>query len=412
MPSPTIVIAGAGLGGFEAFLTLKKLLKKNNLPHSITLINAVNYFTFVPMLHEVATGSVEPSHVAVPLREQIVGTPHRFLQARVQHIDLKTKTVKTDQGDVAYDYAIIALGSGVNFFSTPGAAEYAQTVRTLPEALSLRERLLTLLESNLKTIHVTIVGGGYTGVELAGQLGDFARSEVRHLYPGKELRVRVIEASPSLANNLPPRIQELITARVKSLDIELLTNERVQAVTEHTLTLGTGEALSSDLTIWSAGVGNRAADFLSDITMQKGCVMIDEFLRIKGMTDAYAIGDIAWGCNPGDDKPFPQLGEVAYHQGQFAAEHLVAMLLKKPFSRPFMFKSKGTLMPVGDWYGVAKTGPFIWSGRVAWWLRRTVYVWYMPTFLRKLRIVIDWTLHSFGFRHTLNISPADKKDSR
>lgn len=412
MSPPSIVIAGAGLGGFEAFQTLKKLLKKHRLPHVITLINDVNYFTFVPMLHEVAAGSVEPGHVAVPLREQVMGTPHVFLQSRVQGIDLKSKTVKTDRGDIAYDYVIIALGSGVNFFNTPGAADYAETVRTLPEALSLHEKLIALLESARTTIQVSIIGGGYTGVELAGQLGDFSDHEVRRLYPGKELHVRIIEASPSLANNLPAPIQKLITERVKHLGIETLVNERVQAVNENTVTLGSGEALSSDLTIWSAGVGNRAADYLSDITMQKGCVMIDEFLRIKGMDNAYAIGDIAWGCNPGEDKPFPQLGEVAYHQGSFAAQHLIATLLKKPSVKPFMFKSKGTLMPVGDWYGIAKTGPFIWSGRIAWWLRRTIYVWYMPTLLRKLRIIIDWTLHSFGFRHTLNISHAEKQNKR
>lgn len=404
MSSPTIVIAGAGLGGFQAFVTLKKLLKKYQLPHTITLINNTNYFTFVPMLHEVATGSIEPSHVALPLRELMVGTPHRFLQAYVQNIDLKKQSVMTSHGAVPYDHIIVALGSGVNFFNTPGAKEFAKTVRTLPEALAMRERLLSLLETDKQVLEVSIVGGGYTGVELAGQLGDFAHKEVRKLYPGRELRVRIIEANPALVNILPASVQELVTKRLQKLGIKIFTNQRVQAVGETTLTLGTGEVLPSDLTIWSAGVGNRAAEFLSDILMEKGCVMIDEHLHIKNMDNAYAVGDIAWGCNPGEAKPFPQLGEVAYHQGTFAAHNLVDILRKKPSTTPFTFVSKGTLMPVGDWYGVAKIGGITFGGRLAWWLRRTVYLWYMPSFLRKLRIVIDWTLHSFVFRHTINIT--------
>lgn len=408
MPSPTILIAGAGLGGFEAFLTLKKLLKKHHLPHTITLINNVNYYTFVPMLHEVATGSVEPSHVAVPLREQMVGTPHRFVQAFIKHIDLKKNTVLTDNGTFTYDHIIIGLGSGVNFFNTPGAQEYAQTVRTLPEALTTRARLLSLLESGKKDLSISIVGGGYTGVEIAGQLGDFVHHEVTKLYPGTTASIRIIEANPALVSNLPSGVQNLVSARLKQLGVTILTNQRVQAISETTLTLGTGDVVASDVTIWSAGVGNRAPEFLSDIVMEKGCVMIDEFLRIKSMPNAYAIGDIAWGCNPGETKPFPQLGEVAYHQGHFAAEHLVNSLLGQPTTTPFTFVSKGTLMPVGDWYGVAKIGSCIFGGRLAWWIRRTVYVWYMPTFLRKLRIIFDWTLHSFGFRHTINNTFAKK----
>lgn len=411
MPSPSIVIAGAGLGGFQAFLTLKKLLKKYHLSSTITLINNTNYFTFVPMLHEVATGSVEPSHVAVPLREEFVGSPHVFVEARVKNIDLKKQIVCTDQKKIPYDYLIIALGSGVNFFKTSGAEKYARTVRTLPEALSLREQLLTLLESDKKTIDISVVGGGYTGVELSGQFGDFSRAEIRKLYPGKELRIRIIEANPSLVTNLPLQLQKLVAARLQKLGITIFINERVQAVNETTITLGSGEVLPSDLTVWSAGVGNRAAEFLGDMVMEKGCVMIDEYLRIKNVPHVYAVGDIAWGCNPGETKPFPQLGEVAYHQGTFAAHHLVAALRNRPTTTPFKFVSKGTLMPIGDWYGVAKIGSLVLHGRLIWWLRRTVYIWYMPTFLRKLRIIIDWTLHSFVFRHTINIvarQPATK----
>lgn len=410
LSSPSIVIAGAGLGGFQAYVSLKKLLKRHNLSAKITLINENNYFTFVPMLHEVAAGSVEPSHVAVPLREQFVHTSHRFLETRVTRIDLAASTVHTLSGPVTYDYLIIGLGSGVNFFNTPGAQEHATTVRTLSAALATRARLLNALESTEKTVDISIVGGGYTGVEIAGQFGDFAKHEIPSLYPGKELRIRLIESNPTLVSNLSPRVQALVTKRLTMLGITVMTNERVQAVGERTLTLGSDTTLKSDLTIWSAGNSNIAGEFLDNITMEKNCVRIDQFLRIGGKNNVYAIGDIARGCNPDSTVPFPQLGEVAYHQGIFVAKHLVSCLREQPLTKPFVFHSKGTLMPIGDWFGIASIHNFIFSGVIAWWLRRTVYVWYMPTILRKLRIIIDWTLHAFGFRHTINILPISSKN--
>lgn len=388
--SPSIIIAGAGLGGFQAFLTLKNLLKASGLPHVITLINDTPYYTFVPMLHEVATGSVDSEHVMVDLQKYTTGTSHRFLQARVEHINLKECTVTTNQGSLSYDHIIVALGSGVNFFNTPGANEHAFTVRTLPQALRTKAQLLNLFKNGPETLNLTIIGGGYTGIEITGQLADFCRKELFRIDPNKKLNIRLVEAGPSVLGNMPADVQKLVTERLKKLSVEVRTNERVLSVDTKSISVANGLTLPSDVTIWSAGVANVAPNFLSEVLMEKGCVLVDQFLRIKGMDNAYAIGDIAWGCNPNSSIPFPQLGEVAYHEGTFAAEHLVGLLKGQTMLKPFVFSSKGTLLPIGDWYGVAKLGNTLLSGCLAWWMRRSVYLFYMPTFSKKIRIIKNW----------------------
>lgn len=387
---PSIIIAGAGLGGFQAFLTLKKLLKASGLPHVITLINDAPYYTFVPMLHEVATGSVDSEHVKVDLNEQTKGTPHRFLQARVEHVNLKERTVTTNSGLLSYDFIIIALGSGINFFSTPGAPEHAKTVRTLSQALETRSKLLNLIKAKPAVLNATVIGGGFTGVEITGQLGDFCRKELKRRSPHSKLNVHLIEAGPAVLGSMPLPVQKLVSKRLKNLNIDVRTNERVKSVNAQSVVLANGTELPSDLTIWSAGVANVATNFLSEVTTEKGCVLVDEFLRIKGMDNAFAIGDIAWGCNPNSNTPFPQLGEVAFHEGTFIAQHLVDLLKGQSVFKPFIFTSKGTLLPIGDWYGIAKLGNLLLSGCLAWWMRRTVYLLYMPTFSKKIQIIKNW----------------------
>lgn len=397
-----IVILGAGIGGYEAFRTLNGILKRRGIGARITIVDQNNYFTFVPLLHEVATGSVESTHASIPLRELVYGTPHSFVNAKIEKLDRVKKQVHTSSGIIEYEYCVIALGSTVNYFKTLGAEKYAHHVRTLEDALYLKYALVRKLETcEGKAVNITVVGGGYTGVEVAGQYGTLKQGDIKKLYPNKSLNVRIIDPGKNILSNMKPGVQSRVKQRLEKLGVEFKLGCSVTEVGPESVTLNTGEKLVSEIVVWAAGFGNLGGNFVEESLCEKGRIKVDEYLRIVGDESCYAIGDIAFAGNS-TGTPFPQLAEVAHKEGEYIAKHIVASLKNKKINR-FVFHSKGQLMPVGDWFGVAVVGNITIYGRLAWWMRRTVYVLYMPGILRKLRIVLDWTVHSFGFGHFIHL---------
>lgn len=184
-----VVIVGAGIGGYETFRTLTKFLKRSHIKKQILIIDQNNYFTFTPMLHEVASGSIEPQHATLPLRELVYKTPHQFLKARVEKIDPERKIIFTSQGQITYEFCVVGLGSGVNYFNTKGAEEFCYGVRTLSKAIKLHEDIFQALEnSSQEEIIFTIIGGGFTGVEVAGQFMHLVNHDLKKLYPTKNFK--------------------------------------------------------------------------------------------------------------------------------------------------------------------------------------------------------------------------------
>ncbi len=399
-----IVILGAGIGGYEAFRTLSREIRRAGVPAHITIVDENNYFTFIPLLHEVATGSVESTHASIPLRELIHGTPHTFVKAQVEKIDYEKKEVRTSSAVISYAYCVIALGSTVNLYGVPGAGEYTHHVRNLQEALFLKYSLIEKLEnSESEEFIITIVGGGYVGVEIAGQYGTLKNGDLKKLYPDKKITVRVIDPSASILSSMKSEVQKRVKKRLEKQGVEFVFNNSVARVTPNSVILNTGTELKSDITVWAAGFANTGACYIDEKKCEKGRMVVDQYLRIQGDESCYAIGDIAYTNDGVTGRPCPQLAEVAHKAGQFVGKDIARRLAGKKTMRPFAFTSKGQLMPVGDWYGVAIFGTLTVYGWVAWWIRRTVYVMYMPGILRKLRIVFDWTMHSFGFGHFIYI---------
>ncbi len=396
-----IVILGAGIGGYETFRTLNRLLKRAGLPQTITLVDQNNYFTFTPMLHEVAAGAIEPSHAAFPLREVVYGTPHRFLKARVENILPAEQRVITSAGNIAYRFCVVAIGSGINFFDTPGATEFCYTVRTLENAIRFRSELISALEGDNNELAVSVVGGGYTGIEVAAQLMYFFKHDVAELYPDKKISLRVIENNSTILPNLPASAQQRVSATLAHQGVEFLTNSKVSEVKRNRLVIGNRE-LVSDFTIWCAGVKHAAERFLAPPFQHQGQIEVNNFLQHPLSAGLYAVGDVARFCPTGVSTPLPPLGEVAHKQGEYVARHIVAQITQTKIM-PFRFVSKGMLIPIGDWYGIIILGPCVFFGKIAWCIRRMVYLLFMPGILRKCKILIDWVLHSLGFRYTINI---------
>lgn len=397
-----ILILGAGIGGFETFRTLAKLLKRNGLKKTITIVDQNNYFTFAPLLHEVAAGAVEPGHAAFPLRELVYRTPHKFIRARLEKIIPLEKKALTSAGEITYDFCVVALGSGVNFYGTQGAKTFSYTVRTLTAAMALREALIKKVEGSDNTTAITVVGGGFTGVEVAGQLAHLVKHDLKKLFPEDTITVRLIQNGPTLVPMLPAKAQMLVTKRLAKIGVELLFDAKVSEVKKTSVALGTGE-LKSDFTIWCAGNENDMSLCIDNAYCERGRMPVTHFLNHPMNASLYGVGDIIRGNNIGQDNiSYPQLGEAAHKQGEYVAKHIFATLCNKKI-KPFFFKSLGTLMPIGDGYGVVIAGPFIFAGWFAWWIRRTVYLLFMPGILRKLKIMIDWTLRIFGFRYIIDV---------
>lgn len=397
-----ILILGAGIGGYETFRCLTKRLRRAGLKKTITIVDQNNYFTFTPLLHEAAAGSVEPDHCAIPLRELVYGTPHQFIKATVQKIKPEKKVVQTDVGDIEYGYCVVALGSGVNYYGTPGGEQWSYGVRTLPQVMRLRDNLINKMEAGDGVVNLVIVGGGFSGVEVAGQMSYLAGHDFKKVYRNKKMMVSLVEAGPTLVPQIPERARTKILKRLKKLGVTVHLNSKVKEVSEKLVTLDKGENLRSDFTVWCAGVGNMAPCFFEAAYCLQGKLPVTHCLNHAEFKELYAVGDIISGTNEGETTPYPPLGEAAHRQGEYVAEHLVATLRGKTI-QSFYFKSKGMLMPIGDNYGILVREQLVVAGFWAWWLRRTVYLLFMPGWLRKLKIVIDWKLHLIGFSYILEI---------
>ncbi len=406
-----ILILGAGIGGYETFRTLQKQLKKYHLKKTITLVDKHNYFTFTPMHHEAASGSIEPDHCAFSLRELVSGTPHQFFKAKVNKIHPDKHIVETNRGNISYEYCVVALGSRVNFFDTPGAAEFTHHVRDLPSATRLQETFISILENCQKEFNLIVVGGGPTGVEIAGQFAYFARKDIKRLYPMVKVNIKLIESGDRLLARLHPSMGKLAEKKLKQYGVDIRTKYRVKEVSKDTIVTETNEKkgiIPATLVIWTAGFENIAEEILDKKFAMNCRIPVSHHLNHSMAESLYAVGDIAHACNPGETESHPQLGETAHHQGKYVGKHIVATMRKKKI-RPFMFRSAGTLMPIGDWYAIGRIGNVTFSGRFAWWLRRTVYLMFIPGLVRKIRVVSDWTLHSLSGRYMIDIEDGEDR---
>lgn len=397
-----ILILGAGIGGYAAFKSLSHELKKNNINKIITIIDTNNYFTFTPLLHEVASGSIEPGHATIPLKELVYNTPHNYIRASAEKIFPDKNVVKTSVGNITYDYCIAAIGSGVNYYGVKGAKEFSYSVRTLIDAIRLHNSLIKKLEDCDSEININIIGGGYTGIEVAGQMSYLAQHDLHKLYPNTKIKINIIQASDKVVPQLPDKAQLMIIKRLKKMGVKIFFNSKVIEVNSQEVILS-DKSIPGDFTIWCAGVENMAGYMMDASFCERDRIPVNNFLQHKMYPNLYGVGDIVCGSNFNETAIYPQIGEVAESQGLYVGKQITHHLLRKTMA-PFYFKSKGTLMPIGDNYGILVfPNGFVLEGFVAWWIRRTVYLIFIPGLLRKLKIIFDWTLNLFGFRYTVDI---------
>ena len=359
------------------------------------------------MLHEVAGSDVGATDVVQPLRKMLRHT--RVVIAEIESIDLFRKTVHIVQRDLAqdfdltYDQLVLALGSITNFYRTPGIEEHALTMKTLGDAIVLRNRVIEALDvadshpdmtERKRMLTVVVTGGGFAGVETVGAINDLLRESMKFYNNLKQdmLRIVLVEASGAILPELGESLGRYAQEKLKQRGVEVHLKTAVAGYDGKEVVLSDGTKIATRLVVWTAGV--TPAPLLSDLpcTIQRGHILADEYLRVPGWPGIWALGDCAFVpdlFNPG--KFCPPTAQHATRQATVLANNIVAAMRGRD-PRPFKFKTLGLLATIGRRTGVAEILGMRFSGIIAWCLWRAIYLGKLPGLQKKVRVALDWTL--------------------
>jgi NADH dehydrogenase len=400
-----ILIVGGGYVGMYTARHLERHLRGSS--HRITLVNPENFMLYQPFLPEVASGLIDPRAVVVPLRRVLPRT--RLLVGEVERIDRGSKvaTVRTLHGErlrESFDVVVLALGSWSRTLPIPGLAEHGVGFKDLAEAIWLRNRVLTQLDSadeledpaaRRAALTFVFVGAGFAGIEALGELEDLARAALKSSSTLRraEMRWVMVEAGPQILPELGPDLAGYAAARLRERGIEIRTGTRLLSIQKDEVRLSDGDTFAAETLVWTAGV--RASPIPGENGFPVdgvGRVRVDDAMRVVGMSDAWAAGDVA--AVPDVDARggiSPPTAQHALRQARQLAANIAASLEGRAPS-PFRYKNKGMLCSLGHYRGVANPLGIRVKGVPAWFLHRTYHLLYMPTWARKVRIAMDWTV--------------------
>ena len=400
-----IVILGGGFAGLHAAIHLDDTLARDP-DFEITLVNRDNFFLFTPMLHEVAASDLDLTNIVNPVRKLLKRV--NFFAGEVEAIDLERKRVTVSHGfdhhhhELPYDHLVIGLGSITNFFNLPGLEERALTMKSLGDAIHLRNRLIAHLEEadteccaalRRPLLTFVVAGGGFAGVETIAGINDFIREAVRfYSNLGEDmLRVLLIHPGDVILPELGEKLGRYTEKKLAERGVEIRVNTRVTGVTENGVQLSTGETVESKALIWTAGTSpNPALDSLP-CAKERGRLKVDEMLQVPGWPGVWALGDCALVPDRKTGQYHPPTAQHALREGKTLARNLIARV-RGGTLKPFSFSTIGQLAAIGRRSGVANIMGINFSGFIAWWLWRTIYLSKLPRFEKKLRVALDWTL--------------------
>jgi NADH dehydrogenase len=400
-----IVILGGGFAGLHAAIHLDDTLARDP-DFEITLVNRDNFFLFTPMLHEVAASDLDLTNIVNPVRKLLKRV--NFFAGEVEAIDLERKRVTVSHGfdhhhhELPYDHLVIGLGSITNFFNLPGLEERALTMKSLGDAIHLRNRLIAHLEEadteccaalRRPLLTFVVAGGGFAGVETIAGINDFIREAVRfYSNLGEDmLRVLLVHPGDVILPELGEKLGRYTEKKLAERGVEIRVNTRVTGVTENGVQLSTGERVESKALIWTAGTSpNLALDSLP-CAKERGRLKVDEMLQVPGWPGVWALGDCALVPDRKTGQYHPPTAQHALREGKTLARNLIARV-RGGTLKPFSFSTIGQLAAIGRRSGVAHIMGINFSGFIAWWLWRTIYLSKLPRFEKKLRVALDWTL--------------------
>ena len=400
-----ILILGSGFGGLYTALQLEKKLARSR-DIEITLVNRENFFLFTPMLHEVAASDLDFTHIVNPVRKLLRRV--QFFDGEITSIDLRERRVVVAHGDdnhdhqLSYDYLVLALGSITNFYNLPGLAENAMTMKSLSDAIRLRNHLIQNLEeadfeccgtARGSLLTVVVAGGGFAGVETVAAVNDFIREAIS-FYPRlskAELRIVLIEATEAILPELGPKLGIYARQKLADRGVEFLMNTAVKSFADREVVLNNGAMIKTNTLLWTAGVSPNPLLDLLNCEKERGRLITNEFLEVSGNPGVWALGDCAAVPDRATGKACPPTAQHALRQGKVAAHNILAAI-RGDSPKRFEFKTIGALASIGKRTGVARIMGVNFSGFIAWWLWRTIYLSKLPRFEKKVRVALDWML--------------------
>ncbi len=399
-----IVILGGGFAAIGVAQRLERTLRPGEA--EVTLISRENFSLFTPMLPEVSSGALDTRHIVTPIRAQLRRT--HFILADVTALDLNsreityTHTLTGIAERLRYDQLVITTGASTSTFGLPGVAERVFALKTLEDAAILRNRFMWLLEladdapeaERKKLLTLVVVGGGFTGVETAGEMVELFHSVGRfypRVRPG-DVRIVLIEGGATLLPGLPVRMGSYAEKFLRGRGVEVLTGDGVRSADDEGIELASGKRIETHTIVWSAGIQPRLLTGSESLPHAKnGAILAAADMSVPGFPGIWACGDCA-GIPDGTGKYFPPTAQHAIREAPLLADNLVATM-RGGQTRPFRYTSLGMMASLGARKAVAQLpGNRVLTGFLAWFLWRTYYLARLPGLDRKLRVAFDWTL--------------------
>jgi NADH dehydrogenase len=403
---PKVVIIGGGFGGIEVAKRLK------NKEVEVLMIDRHNYHTFQPLLYQVATGGLEADSIAFPLRKIFKNQKNfKFRNAEAKEIIPERKVVVTTVGEIPYDYLVIATGSDTNFFGSKELEHYTMPMKTIPEALNLRSMLLQNLEEALvetdpvkKTslLNFVVVGGGPTGVELSGALSELKRDVLKKDYPELDLdqvHIYLIEGSHVLLGPMSPQAQNSAQQFLEEMGVEVITDVRVESYDGEKIVLSNDRIILSKNVLWSAGVMGEVIPGLPKESIARGNrIQVDEYNRVKGLKDIFAIGDVAAMITDKYPRGLPGVAPAAMQQGKQLSKNIIRIINNENEQlEPFTYFDKGSMATVGRNRAVVDIGKIRFQGIFAWFVWMFVHLMSLVGFRNKLVVFVNWIWSYFSY---------------
>ncbi len=408
MKTTRIVIAGGGFAGLYAAMHFDKRLARR-ADVEVTLISRENFILFTPMLHEVAAGDLFPGDIINPLRRILRHV--KVVEADVRTVDLTGRIVGCRGGmaerelNFEFDHLLLTLGSETNFFNMDGVRDWSVTMKSLTDAALLRNRMVALLEeaslqsdeaARRQTLTFVTAGGGFSGTETTGAVNDFIRETVRYYPQLREELIRVVVVHPG--NFILPELGEELgryaERKLRERKVEVIKGPRVANYDGVVVTLSDGTSIPAATLIWTAGV--KPSPVIASLPCEKvrGRLLVSEYLAVTGVPGLWAAGDCAAVPILDTENFHPPTAQHGLREGVTVAKNIEATILDRSL-KPFRYKMMGQLASIGRRTGVAMVFGIKFSGFIAWWFWRSVYLMKLPRLAKKLRVMVSWTLDLF-----------------
>ncbi|WP_223550281.1 NAD(P)/FAD-dependent oxidoreductase [Aestuariivivens sp. NBU2969] len=402
---PRIVIIGGGFAG----VALAKKLSKQEV--QVVLLDKNNYHTFQPLLYQVSTGGLEPDSIAYPIRKILKDFPNFYFRlAHVEAVDTLKNKVITNIGKLKFDYLVVATGSKTNYFGNSEIEKYSMAMKTIPQSLNLRSLILENFEEALLTsdlnernalMNFVIVGGGPTGVELAGALAEIKKGILPKDYPDLDTRmaqIHIVQSADCILKGMSEKASEKAEAFLEKLGVNIWKNIRVTHYDGKTVTTNTDLTFETATLIWAAGVKGAKIKGLDskDIITQGNRIIINQFNQVKGFNHIFAIGDIAHMVTDNFPGGLPMMAQPAIQQGKQLGDNLLRLIEQKPLI-PFVYKDKGVMATIGRNKAVVDLKRFKFQGVFAWFVWMFVHLFFLIGFRNRMVVFVNWVYNYVRF---------------